>query len=284
MQTEMNVKPFLRWAGGKTRLVSRLLQYVPEHDAYTRYVEPFLGSGALFFSLKPESAILGDMNAHLINCYKQIARNPNEVWNKLQQHIKNNTRDYYNSIRQNGLDNGSAVERAALFLYLNKTAFNGIFRVNKSGKFNVPYGKMASGDPAWPTLTNLKNVSICLKGATFVVGSFEETCKDVKKGDFVYLDPPYPPLRKSANFTHYTADGFGDEDHKRVAEVFRSLDKKGCLVMMSNSDQEKIRKLYGGFTLSSIEVTRLIGSNGNRFKVNELVVTNYPVLQQPQLL
>lgn len=287
MQKEKKIKPFLRWAGGKSRLVSKLLPYVPPSDSYERYIEPFLGSGALFFKLEPKSAILADMNLHLINCYRQIAWKPNDVWNKLQEHKTQDSRKYYDSVRDSGLDTGTVVERAAFFLYLNKTAFNGIFRVNKSGKFNVPYGTKRSDD-SWISLEELKSVSKCLRVAEFKVGSFEDTCKEAKKGDFVYLDPPYPPLRKSANFTHYTADGFGAEDQKKVAETFKALHEKGCLVMMSNSDQEVIRGLYKDFdfvTFSTIEVTRLIGSNGNRFKVDELVVTNYPIKnQQLQLI
>lgn len=279
MQEKKKVKPFLRWAGGKSRLVSKLLPFVPSSDSYERYIEPFLGSGALFFKLEPKSAILADMNSHLINCYRQIAGKPTAVWNKLQEHKNKDSREYYNSVRHTGLGTGTVVDRAAFFLYLNKTAFNGIFRVNKSGKFNVPYGTKRSDD-SWISLEELKSVSKCLKIAEFKIGSFEDTCKEARKGDFVYLDPPYPPLTKSAYFTQYTAGGFSLDDQKRVAEVFKSLNKKGCLVMMSNSDQKSIRDLYDGFPMETIKVTRLIGSNGDRFKVDELVVTNYPIVNR----
>lgn len=279
MSADTQVKPFLRWAGGKSRLVTKLLHYVPSSDMYGKYIEPFLGSGALFFKLKPDSALLADMNSHLINCYRQIARKPKEVWEKLQEHKNKDSKEYYNSIRDTGLDSGTVVDRAAFFLYLNKTAFNGIFRVNKSGKFNVPYGTVRSSS-SWISLEELRGVSKYLQVAEFYVGSFEDACKQANKGDFVYLDPPYPPLTKSAYFTQYTAGGFSLEDQKRVAETFKWLDKKGCLVMMSNSDQKSIRDLYDGFYMDTLKVTRLIGSNGDRFKVDELVVTNYPIVNQ----
>jgi DNA adenine methylase len=264
--------PILRWAGGKTRIVHFLRPLVPALDSGCTYVEPFLGGGALFFALKPKSAILGDSNSELINCYRQVANHPGEIVRLLSMHRRNHSKKYYYSLRQ--LTTGNAVERAARFLYINKTAFNGIYRVNKRGIFNVPFGPSQSG-PAIPSRDRLYSSSKILRQATFVVADFQHTASQAKEGDFVYLDPPYPPLRDSANFTHYTADRFGHEDQVRVAETFKQLHSRGCRVMLSNSDVKAIRALYRGFHFTTLEVTRWLGSNGDRFKVNEVVITNY---------
>jgi len=266
--------PFLRWAGGKSKIVRLLAQLVPAEGEYTRYIEPFLGSGALFFYLQPSSAILGDVNSHLINCHKQVARRPRDVWRFLQDHIRNHSREYYYNVRELDLSEGSPLERAARFIYLNKSAFNGIFRVNRSGKFNVPFGPSMSG-LAIPSEERLIAVSRALACAHLLTASFEQTCQRASYGDFVYLDPPYPPLAKSANFTHYTPDRFGMQDQQAVADTFRALDHKGCRVMLSNSDQKHIRALYRGYQITRLEVTRWLGSNGKRFRVNEIIVTNY---------
>jgi DNA adenine methylase len=273
MRTEEKaLTPFLRWAGGKSKIVSQLAAFVPQPHRYGRYIEPFLGGGALFFSIRPRSSLLADLNRELINCYQQIALHPNQVWRLLQCHKSKHSKRYYYAIRE--LTNGTAIERAARFLYINKTAFNGIYRVNRKGKFNVPYGPSQSG-PALPSEEVLMNASKALCNSEFAFGDFEATCSLAKPRDFVYLDPPYPPTSKSANFTHYTADRFGWKDQERVASVFTSLHKMGCLVMLSNSDVRPIRQLYIGFHHHRLQVTRWLGSNGDRFKVHELVITNY---------
>jgi len=266
--------PFLRWAGGKSKIVNLLAQLAPGEGEYNRYIEPFLGSGALFFYLRPKSSILADVNAHLINCYKQVASRPMEIWRVLQDYLRKHSREYYYHVRDIGLNEGSPLERAARFIYLNKSAFNGIYRVNRSDKFNVPFGPSLSG-PAIPSEARLIVVSRALANARLSTASFEQTCRLATCGDFVYLDPPYPPLAKSANFTHYTPNRFGVKDQEAVADTFKSLDSKGCKVMLSNSDQDHIRILYSGFRITKLEVTRWLGSNGKRFRVNEIVVTNY---------
>jgi DNA adenine methylase len=266
--------PFLRWAGGKSKIVNQLIPFTPSAQRYKHYIEPFLGGGALFFAIRPDKALLADLNKELINCYQQVALHPNQVWNLIQRHRANHSKRYYYSIRE--LTDGTAIERAARFIYINKTAFNGIYRVNREGKFNVPYGPSESG-PALPNKSELQNASQALSKAEFTFGDFKDTCSLAKQGDFIYLDPPYPPSSKSANFTHYTADRFGVEDQDRVAQVFKSLDMKGCLVMLSNSDVKVIRELYSGFDQHRLQVTRWLGSNGDRFKVHELVITNYDV-------
>jgi DNA adenine methylase len=273
-ETQLLAAPFLRWAGGKSKIVSKLIQYVPRRELYKRYVEPFLGGGALFFAVRPSEAILADINDELINCYEQVALCPSRVWDLLQRHKARHSHRYYYNIRK--LKYGSEIERAARFIYVNKTAFNGIYRVNRQGEFNVPYGPSESG-PALPGKEDLLAAAEALSNAVFIRGDFEQTCSLAKSSDFVYLDPPYPPASKSANFTHYTADRFALKDQQRVAKIFKVLDSKGCLVMLSNSDVKFIRELYSGFNHHRLEVTRWLGSNGDRFKVQELVITNYEV-------
>jgi DNA adenine methylase len=266
--------PFLRWAGGKSKIVHLLSQFVPSESEYTSYIEPFLGSGALYFCLQPKYAILADVNIHLINCFQQVALQPQAVWLLLQTHLKKHSREYYYAIREIDLSEGTPLERAARFIFLNKTAFNGIFRVNRLGKFNVPFGPSTSG-PAIPSEKHLVAASDALKNARLFAAPFEQTCQEALSGDFVYLDPPYPPLARSANFTHYTPDRFGMEDQNKVANIYKSLDRKGCKVMLSNSDQPQIRLLYPGYRITKLDVIRWLGSNGKRFHVDEIVVTNY---------
>jgi len=266
--------PFLRWAGGKSKLVGKLSELSPPSGSYRRYIEPFLGSGALFFRLLPSEAILADANKHLINCFRQVKASPSEVWDYLQVHMKNHSKEYYLSIRRDALERGNPVERAAAFIYLNKAAFNGIFRVNRSGQFNVPYGPSQSG-PAIPSKERLIAASAALSQATLLAASFELTCDRASSGDFVYLDPPYPPIDQTSYFTHYTANRFSMDDQIQVSKSFRELDRRGCLVMLSNSDQPRIRSLYKGFYINELKVTRWLGSNGKRYQVDEIVITNF---------
>jgi len=274
MTAVARVGPFLRWAGGKSKILALLAPLVPPPSEYGRYLEPFLGSGALFFKICPNDALLADANRHLINCFRQVAMRPRRVWLLLEQHVRHHSRDHFLSIRELGLGHGSPLQRAARFIYLNKSAFNGIYRVNKAGKFNVPFGPSQLG-PAIPSEERLIAASGALRSARLRAAPFELTCKLARRGDFVYLDPPYPPLAPSANFTHYTPGRFGPRDQEKVAAAFRELDKNGCLVMLSNSDQPQIRALYRGYTITQLEVTRWLGSNGKRFLVDEIVVTNY---------
>lgn len=269
-----SIKPFLRWAGGKSKIVGLLAQYLPPIGSYDRYFEPFLGAGALFFFLGPNKAVLSDLNRDLINCYKQVAKNPTRIGGFLKTHRELNNKDYYYLVRSQNPKTLTPLEQAARFIYLNKAAFNGIYRVNRRGKFNVPYGPSVKG-PALPDGERLRDASSLLKNAELLVGDYREICSMAKRGDFIYLDPPYPPTNGTACFTHYTPNRFGWRDQEEVSKVFRKLDKKGCLVMMSNSDRKRIRLMFNGFYTKRLRVTRWLGSNGNRFKVHELVVTNY---------
>lgn len=270
------VHPFLRWAGGKQKLTKYLINYAPESERYDRYYEPFIGGGSLFFKISPKKATLSDINIELINCYQQIAKSPEIIFDKLSYHIDNNSSEYFYKIRAKSIEKLLPIDRAARFIYLNKTAFNGIYRVNKAGQFNVPYGPSVNG-PAIPSKELLLSVSKCLRNKKIIPGDFEDILANAKQGDFVYLDPPYPPLSKTACFTHYSKDRFDWNEQIRVAKVFRELAKRDCLVMLSNSYQKEVLSLYKKYHRKKIDVTRWLGANGDRFKVKEVVITNYKV-------
>lgn len=270
-------RPFLRWAGGKQKLVKYLLPFLPPPDRYRRYFESFLGAGALFFATSPIAAVLGDINRELMTCYEQVAKDSDRVHEIVQQLALRDSRRFFYFTRSMVPDRLIPAERAARFIYLNKAAFNGIYRVNRLGQFNVPYGPSSTG-PAIPSRDLLRAAAKTLETAQLVVGDFEETVKSAKEGDFVYMDPPYPPRSRTAFFNHYCQQGFGWEHQLRVAEVFKQLADRGCLVMLSNAGQQKVYALYRKFQIHRLNVVRWVGSNGDRFRAREIVVTNYDVL------
>lgn len=273
MKFQRPLKPFLRWAGGKSRIVKLLVKYVPSD--YGNYWEPFLGSGALFFHLCPNSAYLSDSNKALIDCYKYIREYPKKTFDELEQLAKKTSEDDYFAVRAIYNRSEASIAQAARFIYLNKTSFNGIFRVNMKGEYNVPFGHKEH--PAFPSLAQLKSVGILLKNAQLENHTFEQlSTRDlVNEGDFVYLDPPYPPLNTTSNFTHYTTERFLWKDQDKVAEVANNLSAKGCSVMVTNSDIKAIRDLYKDWNLNPLPVVRWIAANGKRIKANELIITNY---------
>jgi len=273
IESSIQVKPFLRWAGGKSRLTKYLKEYLPKE--FGRYWEPFLGSGALYFCLFPTNAYLSDSNSDLISCFRYVRDYPQRISSYLFEHAERNSEEYYYYIRDIYNRSAQSVAQAARFIYLNKTSFNGIFRVNMNGAYNVPYGQKDS--PSLPTLSELVLISNRLKFAELEPHSYEALVNNqsIQSKDFIYLDPPYPPLNGTSNFTHYTAKRFSWEDQERVADVANSLSQKGCFVMVSNSDVPRIRELYKGWNISVLPVVRWIAANGVRHKVNELVITNY---------
>ena len=268
------VRPFLRWAGGKQKLVKFLLPFVPVSSSYETYYEPFFGGGALFFAVRPENAVLSDINSALMNCYRQVARNADRVLQVLREYSRRDSPDFFYETRAMSTRGMSVVEQAARFIYLNKAAFNGIYRVNRLGQFNVPYGPSFKG-PAIPSREKLALAGASLMKAKILDGDFEEALSDAKAGDFVYLDPPYPPRSETAYFTHYSAERFGWDQQLRVARLFSELSDRGCFVMLSNADQKKIVDLYRNVRVSRLHTLRWLGSNGDRFCVREIVVTNY---------
>jgi DNA adenine methylase len=273
--TVAKVRPFLRWAGGKRQLRRVLLEFLPSDIDSRTYREPFLGGGSLFFALQPEAAVLSDANEHLIRCYEFVRDQPSRVARYLQFHALRNSESYYYKVRDEYNVSHFSAAQAARFIYLNKTCFNGIFRVNTKGQFNVPYGWKES--PAIPNKKELATVAVTLKNASLQASSFEKALKDSSRGDFIYLDPPYPPLNGTAYFTHYTSDRFSEQDQRRLATCIHGLDRSGCLFMISNADTPLIRRLYGKYQLVSLPVTRYLTCKSVRHKVKELVITNYEV-------
>ena len=277
----IQIPKFLKWAGGKGQLLEQFKPLFPKK--FERYIEPFLGSGAIFFYIiqkfEPKEIIISDVNEELINTYEIIRDNAERLIVELKQHKEYHMAEgkkYYLAIRATDPNNLPNLERAARFIYLNKTCFNGLYRVNSKGQFNVPMGSYKN-----PEIVNeekLRLVSKLLKGVTIKVMSFEKVLNLAKKEDFIYLDPPYYPLKKGKSFTTYTKDVFLEEEQKNLADMFNKLDKKGCYVMLSNSDTKFIKDLYSEHNINFVQATRMINCNGDkRGKINEVVVTNYEV-------
>ena len=271
---QIHCRPFLRWAGGKQKLLRHLLPFMPSGTEYRTYFEPFMGAGALFFAAAPQKAVLGDINGELMICYEEIRRDPVAVARQIRMLAKQDSREFFYKVRRLVPEKLTPVKRAARFVYLNKAAFNGIYRVNGAGQFNVPYGPSFRG-PAIPTLSDLRTAAAILENVKLVTGDFEETVATATRGDFIYLDPPYPPRSRTAFFNQYCKQGFGWEHQVRLSKLFVRLSNRGCLVMLSNAGQSKVDVLYRSFCVRRLNVVRWVGSNGDRSRVREIVVTNY---------
>ena len=268
-----SIVPFIRWVGGKQKILNQLMPYLPLDIPTRKYWEPFVGSGSLFFALHPQEAVLSDANKHLINCYKQVRDNHLLIYKYLRQHANNTGKEYYYKIRLLYNRKGDSIAQAARFIYLNKTCFNGIFRVNLKGEFNVPYGWKEP--PVLPSLELLRSASKALKNVTIYSDSFEKNIDQITPSDFIYLDPPYPPLNGTSYFTHYTAERFGEKDQNKLVEYIKVVDGKGCKFMLSNADTPLIRKLYSNFFIINLSVTRWITCKKKKHRVSELLITNY---------
>jgi DNA adenine methylase len=264
-------KPFLKWAGGKNSLLGHLTEFVPQK--YNRYCEVFVGGGAFFFHLAPSEAILSDANFELINCYRIVQRKPNELINALAT-LKNESSEFYR-IRELCPDSLSPLERAARFIYLNKTCFNGLYRVNRAGKFNTPFGN--NPNTRYFDRDLLTAASEVLKKAKLLCGDFLEVVENhARKGDFFYFDPPYVPVSAFSDFKRYTANQFGETDHVRLAQVFRKLDQMGCFVLLSNSYHPMVKALYKDFEQVVVMAPRFINcKGGSRGHVKELIIRNF---------
>jgi len=245
-------------------------------DVHKRiYHEPFLGAGSLFFALSHPNARLSDLNKHLVECYTAIRDHPDAISKALRRHAREDSEDHYYAVRELYNRSPAGLARAARFLYLNRTCFNGVFRVNREGEFNVPYGHKES--PRFPSSMDLHHVSKTLKTAHLEVQDYQTALQQADTGDFVYLDPPYPPLNGTSYFTHYTADRFSLADQAQVAHSVQDLHSRGCLFMLSNADTGAIRRLYQGFGIHKLSVTRFVSASRKKHRVRELVITNYPV-------
>ncbi len=269
------IGPFLRWAGGKRQLKRILVAFLPLDVSERTYREPFLGAGSLFFALQPKAAILSDANEHLIKCYESVRDQPGLVARYLQSHTAKDDEAYYYRVREEYNRSEFSAAQAARFIYLNKTCFNGIFRVNAKGKFNVPYGRKES--PAIPSDNDLVGIAAILKNTSLKASSYEKALETASTEDFIYLDPPYPPLNGTAYFTHYTIDRFSVQDQTKLADCVNELDRGRCLFMISNADTPLIRRLYRKYELVSLPVIRYLTCKSIRHKVKELVITNYEV-------
>lgn len=276
LQTEFQVKavPFLKWAGGKSQLLPQFQKFFPRK--FRRYFEPFLGGGAVFFFLSPPLAFLSDINPDLINTYEVVKQDVEALIALLSKRFSkmNNKKDFYRIRDEVDVTRLSKVERAARLIYLNKTCFNGLYRVNRKGKFNVPFGNYKN--PTICDAEGLRRASVALSRAKLCVCDFEEAVAPAKRGDFVYFDPPYMPLTPTSSFTSYTKEDFGEEEQRRLARVFRELDKRGALVMLSNSPKPLVIELYRGFHIEFVKANRAINANGNgRGPIDELLVMNF---------
>ncbi|HET9620005.1 MAG TPA: DNA adenine methylase [Kofleriaceae bacterium] len=265
--------PVIKWVGGKTKLLPELLARMPAR--FERYYEPFAGGAALFFRVAPTRAVLSDFNTDLINLYKCLTRDVAGVIKKLEHHRTAHDEAHYYATRTRWNDRELAwttADRAATFIYLNKTCFNGLWRVNRAGLFNVPIGRYA--DPPICVPEALRAASAVLSRATLLNGDYRDAVKDAKRGDFLYFDPPYDPVTPTANFTSYTASMFGPEQQRELAETARKLVARGCQVMLSNSDTPFIRSLYKDFRVDRVKCARAINSNAaKRGDVDEVIIT-----------
>lgn len=264
-------RPFLKWAGGKSRLISQYQDYFPKD--YKTYYEPFLGGGAIFFYLQPSQAILTDINADLILTYQCVRDHLEELITLLQKHKQGHNSEYYYDVRN--YHTGTDLEKAARFIYLNKTCFNWLYRVNSQGKFNVPIGKYKN--PGICQEKVLKVASVALEKVEIKHANFEEVLNyATTSNDFVYFDPPYYPLSPTSNFTAYSNFCFDENQQIKLRDIFIKLANKGVKVMLSNSDCPFIRDLYSGFNVHTISAARSINSNAQkRGKITEILVTSY---------
>ncbi|MFA9414295.1 DNA adenine methylase [Streptococcus sp. E29BA] len=275
---KQSLQPFTKWTGGKRQLLPELKKKLPE--SYGRYIEPFIGGGALFLELVPKTAVINDFNTELVNCYEQIKKNPKQLIDLLEVHQENNSKEYYLDIRsldrQDNFDELSAVERAARIMYMLRVNFNGLYRVNSKNQFNVPYGRYKNPKIVDSELILAISDYLNSHDIKILNGDFEQAIADVQRYDFVYFDPPYIPLSETSSFTSYTHEGFSYDDQVRLRDTFKALDDRGAYVMLSNSSSPLVEELYKGFYIHRVEATRTNGAtSASRGKVSELIITNY---------
>lgn len=272
------MSPIIKWAGGKTQLLDSISEKIPK--TYNKYYEPFLGGGAVFFSIAPQKAFVNDINKQLINLYYQLRENPTEVItivNKLDSISCN--KEFYYTIRENYnkkiAENIFDTECAALMVWINKHCFNGLYRVNSKGLFNVPYNNKINGKSI--DESNVLSIAKYLKTSDITITclDFEDFCKNVRANDFVYFDSPYIPESDTANFTDYTKYGFSLEDHERLAKLFKHLDRIGAKLLLSNNDVPMVHNLYKDFNIQSIDAKRMINRNAKKRLGKEVLITNY---------
>lgn len=273
-QLKQETYPIVKWVGGKRQLMFELLKNMPEN--YNRYFEPFIGGGALFFELQPDNAYISDMNEELINLYQVVRDNVDELIIDLQKH--DISKEYFMEIRNidrtEDYENWSNVQKASRFIYLNRTCFNGMYRVNSKGEFNVPFGHYKN--PRIIDENNLINCSNLLQRTEIKHADFSEILTKAQKGDFVYFDPPYVPLSETSSFTSYTKDGFDLDMQFKLRDVCDELDSMGVKFLLSNSDTKLVNELYENYNIKKVFASRQINANADgRGKITEVLVRNY---------
>jgi DNA adenine methylase len=271
-----SARPFIKWAGGKGQLLNEILAVLPED--VERYHEPFLGGAAVFFALpqRPKQSFLSDVSSELINCYTVVRDKQEELLRAVEKHPYSEEHFYQlrEADRKDDYKSWSDVDKAARFIYLNKTCFNGLYRVNSKGQFNVPFGKYKNPKILAPA--NLERCAQALKKAQCRVGSFETILAEVQAGDFLYLDPPYHPRSTTSSFTSYSKEGFSQETQIRLKEFCDAVDKKGAKFLLSNSFTTLILHLYKDYQVDTVDASRAINSVASkRGKLKEVLVRNY---------
>ena len=267
----VQARPILKWAGGKTQMLGDLLPKVP--NSYGRYIEPFFGGGAMFFALQPESAIIADSNPELINMYQEVANHADNVIQYLKQY--ENTSEMFYAVRSQEWTTLPKAEAAARTIFLNRTCYNGLYRVNKHGQFNVPYGKYKN--PKICDEAGLRAASEALKKADILCGDYLLVLEHhAQPGDFVFLDPPYLPVSEYADFKRYTKEQFYEEDHVELSKVIMALHERGCHVILTNSNHPLVHELYAPFNIDVIQTKRHISCNGSTRKGEDVIVTIPP--------
>ena len=264
-------KPILKWAGGKTQLLGELLPKVP--SSYNRYIEPFVGGGAMFFALQPENGLIADSNPELINMYRQVSDNVEAVIRQLETY--QNTKDMFYLVRGLDWETMTHAEAAARTIYLNKTCFNGLYRVNKRGQFNVPYGGYSN--PKICDADMLRAASALLKHTEILCGDYMLVLDHyAKPGDFIFLDPPYLPISEYSDFKRYTKEQFYEEDHVELAKTVMRMHERGCHVILTNSNHPLVHELYAPFNIEVIQTKRYISCSGSNRKGEDVIVTIPP--------
>ncbi|MDR1017747.1 MAG: DNA adenine methylase [Lachnospiraceae bacterium] len=275
---ENNIRPFVKWAGGKRQLLPQIKKRMPKQ--YNKYFEPFIGGGAVLFDILPEKAVINDINKVLINAYRDIRDFTDDFIvevKKIDKDMWEDGKEYYYAKRNKfneKISNGQYdLELSTIFVFLNKHCFNGLYRVNSKGLFNVPYNnsRMSSIDE-----NEIKKIASYLQRVEIKKGDFEDALKEANKGDFIFLDSPYAPLNPTS-FEAYTKEGFDLESHRRLAKVYEELTKKGCYCMLTNHNTELIRELYGnkGYSIDVVNVKRMINSDAKNRKGEEVIICNY---------
>ncbi len=273
------MKPIIKWCGGKTQLLDKIKEMLP--PKYDTYYEPFLGGAAVLLDLNPTKAVVNDINPELTNMYFQVKYQPEKLLTNLTKldechEAYSDPKAFYYEVRKDfneSLDEPTALQAARL-IYLNKHCFNGLYRVNSKGEFNVPFNGKVRGGSVNPD--HLRELSSRLQSVIITCGDFEEAVKDAGLRDFVFFDSPYAPLTPTS-FTDYTKEGFAYEDHLRLADTFRELTNRGCYCMLTNHDTELIRELYSDFKIETVDVRRSINRKGDRRTGKEVIITNYNI-------